>query len=69
LAHFQGTPPAYQPTPFRKSLMLHKTPAAAAALPRSFLAPSFRFAPKRSRDAANISFTKTRLPITTPSVK
>jgi hypothetical protein len=56
-------------TPFRKSRKLHNTPAAAAAAPRIFLAPSLRFAPNRSRDAAKASFTNIRLPITTPSVK
>jgi hypothetical protein len=56
-------------TPFRKSLKLHKIPLAAAPPPFSFRAPSFRFAPNRSRALANASFTNSLLPITAPSVK
>ena len=55
------------PMPFRKSRRLHSQPAAAAAAPRSFLAPSLRFGPNRSRIRANASSTNPRLPMTTPS--
>jgi hypothetical protein len=37
--------------------------------PLSFLAPSLRFGPKRSRAPAKASFTNSLLPITAPSVK
>jgi hypothetical protein len=53
----------------RKSLTLHSTPAADVPLPRIRRAPSFRFTEKRSRAAANASFTNSLLPITAPSVK
>ena len=49
--------------------MLHNTPAAAAPVPRIRRAPSRRLAGNLSRAPANASFTKSRLPITAPSVK
>ncbi len=44
-------------------------PPAADALPFILLAPSFRFAPNRSRAFAKASLTNSSLPITAPSVK
>jgi len=58
-----------QANPFRRSLRLHRVPLAAALPPLSFLAPSLRLGPKRSRALANASFTNSLLPITAPSVK
>ena len=52
----------------RRSRRLHNTPAASLPLPRIRLAPSWRFAPNRSRAFVNASFTNALLPITAPSV-
>ncbi len=49
--------------------MLHNIPAATLALPRNFRAPSLRLGPNRSRADSNAAFTKSREPITAPSVK
>gem|GEM_PF-1626096 len=55
--------------PTRRSLTLHKIPAAAFPLPRIRLAPSVRFSENLSRAPAKTSSTKPLLPITAPSVK
>ncbi len=57
------------PIPFRRSRHVHNSLAAPAALPRIFLAPVFRFAPKRSRLRSNSPSTNARLPTAAPSVK
>ncbi len=58
-----------QATPFRRSRKLHKIPFVGEASPFIRLAPDFRLLPNRSRDFANASSTKLRLPMTAPSVK
>ena len=55
--------------PSRRSLTLHSTPFASLPLPFIARAPSFLFAPNRSRAFSNASLTKLLLPITAPSVK
>jgi hypothetical protein len=66
MTEYGDLPPSHD---FCKSRRLHNNPAAGAPLPRIFLAPLFRFGPKRWRAASNISSTKPRLPITAPAVK